>query len=84
MNNKIIFSDEPPPQKPTYKLGQFWRNVKTNILYFLGRSPDGTFCLTNLETGHLWADGDVEDIFDGDESKFILVTSPFTIAPSEL
>lgn len=79
--NEIIFSEEPSPETPIYKAGQFWRNWSTDVLYFLGYSPDGNFCLTNLETGCLWADGYVEDIFDGDKYKFTLVTSPFTVKP---
>ena len=79
MQNKIELTDK---QNPRQTRGQFWFNREDEELYILTLNNQ-KFHLVCLNDGFHWADpaSTVDEAFDGQEHKFTLVTSPFTVTP---
>jgi len=83
MHNTIKYTDT-LKQKSTVKVGQFYRNDSINELFIVAEvQPPGMYVLIGLNDGVSWTDlcETIDEVFDGQESSFTLITDPFTITP---
>jgi hypothetical protein len=83
MHNTIKYTDT-LKQKSTVKVGQFYRNDSINELFIVAEvQPPGMYVLIGLNDGVSWTElcETIDEVFDGQESSFTLITDPFTITP---
>jgi len=83
MKNQIKYTDE-LKRKSTVKVGQFYRNDSTDELYIVALvQPPGMYVLIGLNDGISWTElrEELDEVFEGQESSFTLITDTFTVTP---
>jgi hypothetical protein len=83
MKNTIKYTDE-LNRKSTVKVGQFYRNDFLGELFIVAEvQPPGHYVLISLTDGISWTElrEELDEVFDGQERNFTLITDPFTVTP---
>ena len=83
MRNQIKYTDK-LKQKSTVDVGQFYRNDDLDELYIVAAvSPPGMYVLIGLNDGISWTElrEELDEVFEGQESSFTLITDTFTVTP---